>query len=730
MEYSAFILSIAMNTITQINRVELIRQFADRGYPVFPLHWMIGNRCSCFTNCTKPAKHPITVHGFKDASCDSACIDKWVEKYPNANWGIATGIISNLLVVDIDKKTGGYETWDMLRTDHPEPIETITVSTGNGGRHLWFSYPNGFDIRSGQNVLGKGIDLRANGGYIVAPGSKTNNEYVFELSFDDTSLAEVPAWILDLILQPKNHTILQSPLANLVPQGSRHGYLLSLAVRLWHEGRSQDELSMQLIQSRNNHLSSGDHPVTDLEIAQIIDWVMSVPRLIEYNQTDLGNAERFRDQYQHRIRWCSKWNQWLVWNGKVWGPDDSMFTEKSAHKTIRSIYADATYIEDEDRRKQLVKHARASESQSRIQKMLEAAKPYLAINPDAFNQDPFLLNVKNGVVDLRTGDLMAHDSERLLTKLIDIDYQKGIDSPLWHDFLNVVTNRDTQMIEFLQRAVGYTLTGSTDEQCLFFLFGQGANGKTTFIETLRRLFGNYSHRTDAEALLLSAKQGLAANPHIAQMAGTRFVDASELPEGRKLNEAVIKDLTGGDAITARFLYNDPFVFTPTHKLWIYGNHKPKVVGQDDGIWRRIHLIPFTASIPLKERKPQSALMKGFHEEFPGILNWAVDGCLKWQESGLAIPNQVKVATADYRSDQDILNDFLQERCIVGHQYSIEKVMLFTEWKKWLQENGENALLEKTNKWFTQQLTSKGFQLGGHSRSVILGLDLQDKVTVV
>ena len=336
-----------------------------------------------------------------------------------------------------------------------------------------------------------------------------------------------------------------------------------------------------------------------------------------------------------------------------------------------------------------------------------------------------LLNVANGIVDLKTGDLLPHQRDTLLTKLIDVDYNSDAECPEWMKFLDLVTGNDKELAYFLQLAIGYSLSGSTDEHCLFFLLGTGQNGKTTFTETIRRMMGNYALRTDIEALMQSWNRGQAATPHLADMAGARFVLASEIPENRKINEALVKDLTGGDTLTARHLFSNPFTFSPVHKLWLFGNHKPKVTGTDWGFWRRMRVIPFNVTIPDDIRKPMSEVNQIFAAEMTGILAWAVIGHLMWQANGLEQPRAVVDATSEYRTEQDMVQQFIDEKCEAHPDYSVEKAFLYSTWRDWCEDSGEEQAKRKSKAWFTRQMTKRGFERGGTGRNYLMGIKVKN-----
>ena len=446
----------------------------------------------------------------------------------------------------------------------------------------------------------------------------------------------------------------------------------------------------------------------------------------EYTFTDLGNAERFIDQHGNSVKYCYEWGKWLVWDEHRWVINANAELMKLAHATVRSIYSEAADSLNEERRKAIIKHASSSEANWKVENMLSSAKSYLAIRPDMLDQNPLLLNVANGVIDLSTGSLLPHDPHYLITKQIDVDYDINADCCKWKEYLDLVTGGNQNLQNYLQLAVGYTLTGRTDEQCLFMLYGEGSNGKTTFTETIRRLMGDYGSRVNIESFMQSWSSGRGATPDIASMAGTRFVLSSEIPENRKIDKSLIKDLTGGDAITARRLYQEPFTYTPTHKLWIYGNHKPQILGTDEGIWRRLRIIPFLTLIPIDQRRRMTEVLAEFQNEMPGILTWAVNGCLIWLKNGLPLVDAVQSATAEYRDEQDLVMQFLEEMCEINPDFSIDKDEFYKAWREWCVVTGEKEATKRTKKWLTHQMTSKGYKHGGAQKHTLFGLQMKNK----
>jgi putative DNA primase/helicase len=292
--------------------------------------------------------------------------------------------------------------------------------------------------------------------------------------------------------------------------------------------------------------------------------------------------------------------------------------------------------------------------------MLELAKsePETMLLPEHLDEDPFLLNVLNGTLDLRTGELRPHRREDRITKLAPVHYEKHVGAPLFARFLERITDGNVELESYLCRSVGYALTGSTRQQCLEIHYGTGANGKTVFRETIRAMLGDYALTISSDTLMARRWAAGNATPDVARLRGARFVIASESGQRSSFAEERVKTLTGGDSICARFLYQDEIEFEPSHKLFLATNHRPRVYGTDPAIWRRIHLVPFTVTIPEPEQDKE--LLEKLKKELSGILSWAVEGCLEWQATGLRPPEAVQKATNQYQRDMDTLGLFLEE----------------------------------------------------------------------
>jgi len=690
-------------------KLSLLLEYAGEGWPIFP--------------CRPMGKEPLTPEGLKNATADPAQIRAWHDQHPDANWAIRTGSREDggagILAVDIDPKNKGLASWEMLRDENPGAIETPTVRTGGAGYHYWFAHPDGLDARNTVGDLGKGIDTRANGGYVIVPPSRTEADYEFELDIE-TELQEIPSWIL-LSLNGRHGDQGRPAVAEALPeeieQGERHDWLVRTAGAMRNTGMEGAEIAEALL-AISDARYVGTHSIPDSEIDDIAAFVVAKPR--GFKTTDLGNAERFNAQHGGDLRYCYDMERWLRWDGARWALDAEPYIEKLAYDTARNIYVEAANTNDPSLRKDLGKWAVKSEARWRIKAMTELARPFKPVYMEDLDSHPWLLNCRNGTLDLRTGELLEHNKRQLLTHVLDIDYEPGAECPAWEAHLELITGGDKALQLYQQKMIGYSLTGNTDEHAVFFLYGPGNNGKSATIEAILQLLGDYARRTRIEALLATFQPGAGPSPYVAGLAGKRFVVASEIPAGRKINESLFKDLSGGDRITARFLHANPFEFAPTHKLFLVGNYKPSVSGDDLGFWRRMHVIPFDETIEPEVRKPMSELLAEFRDEAAGILAWAVAGCLYWQADGrLNQPDKVAMATKEYRTEEDILQRFIEEECVKDGQ--VLKKVIYRRFHIWAENAGERDAAKLSQKWLTQRLTRRGYESGGSGNGSIMGL---------
>ena len=413
-----------------------------------------------------------------------------------------------------------------------------------------------------------------------------------------------------------------------------------------------------------------------------------------YSQDDTGNARRFRDRCGKNVRYNYTQKAWMLWDGRVWKRDETAAVKQMCDAMLDDMEKETFGIHDPDQAKELRKFIGKSRGSHAKDNLLTEAQ-HLAGIPctDAdFDDARGFLNLPNGILKLSDTMLRPHRRSAHITRLAGAEYDPDAQAPVWRAFLDSVTGGDKELQTYLQAMVGYMLTGSTREQCIFFLYGDGSNGKSTFLDVLADLLGSYAMNAQSETIT-ARNNANGPRTDIARLKGARLVTISECPADVWLDEAIVKQLTGGDTVTARYLYGREFEFKPEFKLIMATNHKPRIRGTDSGIWRRIRLVPFTQTIP--EDKQDLQLPDKLRAELPGILNWAIDGLRLWLKNsnnarrrGLPPCQAVDSATAAYRGEQDRLKDFLEECTAPAPGYTIQASILYQVYRRWCEENGE------------------------------------------
>jgi putative DNA primase/helicase len=424
----------------------------------------------------------------------------------------------------------------------------------------------------------------------------------------------------------------------------------------------------------------------------------------ELHFTDLGNSERLVMRYGDDLLYCYQTASWFIWNGRRWLPDDGAQVCVLMQKTVRSMWREISHVDDQDRRTKLAKHAHTSESRNKIEAAVTLARSMKPISIETFDRNEMELNCANGIVDMATGALSDHSRTALLTKFISTNYDPKATCPTWMQFLTRIMGGNFDLVNFLQRAIGYSLTGSTQEQCLFIMHGSGQNGKSTFLQTLKLVFGDYARQADAATFMASKFESRGPRPDLVALRGARFVPAVEVEEGQRFAESLVKTLTGQDTISTRDLYGKQFEFVPQFKLWIAANHKPVIRGQDSGIWRRIRLIPFNVQIPPEERDVN--LLGKLLAEAPGVLAWAIRGAVLWQQQGLGVPPEVEEATSSYRNECDRLASFLSDYCVHLPNATVRAQELYKAYQQWCEAVGERC---ESNNIFGRRLIERGIE---------------------
>ena len=398
-----------------------------------------------------------------------------------------------------------------------------------------------------------------------------------------------------------------------------------------------------------------------------------------------------------------------------------------AVETARAIFRHAERVADEDEQKKIAEWAIRSQSLERLKAMWTLAKADLAVSPDELDTDPMLLNVENGTIDLRTGSLRAHRAEDLITKLAPVEFDVTAEAPTFDRFLKQVLV-DKELIRFVQRFLGYSLTGSTEERALAVLHGVGKNGKSTLVELFQDLLGDYSTVAHPDTLMKQRFSDATSQYQLAELKGARFVSVSETKRGVELDEAVVKQITGSDTISARAPYGKPFTYRPQFKIRLSTNHKPEIPEGSEAIWDRMRLIPFGQRFE-DGKGADPKLPATLRKELSGVLAWAVRGCVEWVNGGLGSAAAVDRATAAYRSETDVIERFFEDACVFGPDHRVPKKDLFDAYEAWCTENGEGTLSQNMfSRVIGERGAVKNFEEGKNNKIRIWkGIGLQKSV---
>lgn len=447
-----------------------------------------------------------------------------------------------------------------------------------------------------------------------------------------------------------------------------------------------------------------------------------------YSFDDTGNAQRFVDLFGDKVRYCYTDKRWLWYDGRKWCTDMTGAVKRLADKAVAcmsaelKVYEQTDADEGTDMAKAFEKHMKSSRSNKSKNAMLSEVMHHVPILPSQLDRYKAALNTPGGVIDLKSGALAPHDPKNYFTKITAVEYSENADCPRWTAFLDDIFGGDKDLIRYVQKAVGYSLTGATSEQCAFFLYGTGRNGKSTFLDIIRDIFGDYAANIQPETIMVRNSQGSAINSDIARLKGARLVTSVEPNEGVRINEGLLKQLTGDDTVTARKLYGDEFEFKPEFKLWMATNHKPVIRGTDTGIWRRIHMIPFTVQIP--EEKIDRRLKYKLSAELTGIFRWAVEGCLLWQKEGLKMPRAVLEEVREYRREMDVISAFVEDKCTVGKGLSVQSSALYAAYLRWADSGNEYKM---SNTKFGLEIAKRFEKVKGRKYNYYSGLTLDEQI---
>ncbi|RFU00644.1 DNA primase [Staphylococcus haemolyticus] len=475
----------------------------------------------------------------------------------------------------------------------------------------------------------------------------------------------------------------------------------------WDEQRGDDTYGNITI---NNAIESCQNEFvpettdTDFQLFIMDEAIKPAKKEKRYSYDDTGNAERLKDLFGDNIRYNYTSKTWMYYDGKRWKHDDTgrmkILTDKVVDNMKNEKLFIAEGIDEEDMEKYRYRHWKDSRNHNKKVNMMKECEHLLPVTNETFDNDFNLFNTQNGFINLKQGVINDHEKQNYFTKISNVEFTDKADCPKWEEFLNDIFLGNQELVRFVQRAVGYSLSGYTTEQVLFILYGNGRNGKSVFLDILNEIFGNYSTNIQPQAIMASKNQS-DASPEIAKLDGARLVTTTEPNEGERFDEGLLKQLTGGDRVSARKLYENEFEFTPQFKLWMATNHKPYVRGRDDGIWRRFVIIPFDKQIPINEIDRE--LTNKLKRELPAIMKWCVDGFLEWQRIGLSEPAIIKEQRDEYRTEMDSISSFIEECCEIDYKYRVSASELFNAYDNWAKRNNQHKM---TNVKFATEVLKK------------------------
>ena len=454
-----------------------------------------------------------------------------------------------------------------------------------------------------------------------------------------------------------------------------------------------------------------------------INQVITELDILEYRLTHIGNAHRFIKNFKDRIKYSPHNDKWYIWNGIVWEQDNSgkIDTLLEEQNTMFGYQAEA--LENKKITEKIKKWVSSCESNNNMKATLERAKKIQSVVvTSGWDEKPYLFACQNGVINLKTGELEKGNPSDLLTLQSPVSYNPKSECPLWSKFIDEAFDGDIELIQYVQKALGYSLTGNNKEQVIFIGYGTGSNGKSTMLRILLEILGNYGH-TAARTTFQANKYTDSTND-IAQLVGKRFVSWSETKMSSSLDEEKLKAMTGGENQRARFLFQDFFEFKPILKLWMFFNHKPIARDDSQGFWRRIKIIPFNHTFDGKDKDIDIKLKT----ELTGILTWLVEGCQMWQEEGLLkIPGIIQEATGQYQEESDPIIQWVRDCCIENTQLSTKASELYQSYKIWAKNEGMSEREILSMQMFGRRLGTKFTKIHTREGWFYIGLGLQTEL---
>lgn len=657
---------------------DLALQYASRGWAVFPVQ--------------PRGKKPLAgTRGFKDATSESDQIAALWRAHPDSNIGVSCGSASDLLVVDIDSGPGkdGLASLERLAKDLQLP-ETRMARTGGGGIHVFFTRPRGLGCSNAAlKQKYPHIDIRGDGGYVVAPGSIHASGATYEWINEAAAIVPVPDNLHALLTQKRSaETGHVQPSTTRILEGSRNAALTSFAGRLRKYGCDAETIEAALQVKNKNECAP---PLPQDEVRTIARSVARYEPQADVRFTELWASERAVEFFGKDIRFQADARQWLVWDGIRWRPDTGGHVLHLVSQLGSKLRDEAAQIIDQDYAQRLRKFASTLESRARIRSVVDlaAVNPNLQLGAADLDRDPYLLNLRNGTLHLPSRGLRPHDRSDYITKLVDIEYDETATCPRFDQFVKDIFRDEPETTEYLRRYFGYCLSSATQDQSLLLLIGSGCNGKSVLQSVVAKTLGDYACNASPDTFAVRDAGG--ARGDLTRLRGARVVFTSESNEDARLDEAMIKRLTGGEPIVARALYQGEQEFVPGFKVIFGTNNLPRLTADDAAVWRRLRVVPFKRVIKDSEKDPELASKLILEKQ--GIMNWLLAGFAEWQANGLMPPLAVRDAVSDHRANLDSIGAFIEANCDVGLDYAVRAGDVFRAYNAWSAGEGLSSITQ-------------------------------------
>lgn len=653
-----------------------ILPLAREGWRLFPL----GTR----------AKTPAVGDWPTVATTDESRLKEWERDFPGCNWALATGTASAKFVLDLDGAAGAAWLDEQIRIHGDAWTQTRQAKTARG-QHLYFDWPDGDqDIRNSAGKIATGVDVRAEGGYVCIPPSLHPDGTVYEWLNPGQNAIPAPTWLLALATSKKTNALpALDDVPGLIPEGQRNAVLTSIAGAARRRGTSREGIEALLLAENRQRCCPPLAADEVKAIAASITRYEPEPAASFDMLTQVTLAEILVSR-EPNVRFCKRLGRWFVWNGSSWREDEV----GAIYNRIRELTGELRGQFPEGRM------ARESARTFSSVEQIAGAHPHYAITIGELDTHTGLLNTPDGTIDRNTGIMRTSRPEDYLTKITSTS--PSGDCPLWRSFLKKVTVGDQALEDYLQRLAFYCLWGTVEHDAIFYFYGSGANGKSTFIVNLAHALGDYAVSAPAALFMRNAHEQHPTG--LAKLRGARLVYTSEIPDG-SWNEEFLKSISGGGQISARFMRGDFFDFEPTFKLLLAGNTKPQLRSVDPAMRRRFNLIPFTASLSAEEVDRELRDRK-LPQERAGILAWALAGREEFLRQGLNPPNVVRAATEEYLLEEDRFARWFADCCVLDANRREVTAELYRSFVTWAEAEGETYIPKKN--WLGRELKKRGF----------------------